>query len=244
MGHLAFRPSAVDGDNGRDLVRLQPSIARMIGEYYLNSRNTPRDALVMAAYKQLQSETDRLFKSVVGMVDSRAIRIVFTRCQQPYGGDADLIAAVRTHGILEITSAAVLAERVHPVLDCEFGGAFDRFRALHDLIGHAGLGYGFDLPGECAAWLAQDRLHSRLAGWALATELCGVNSAGWCAGEAPQLKAILLEPCVLDQARAMVERDGRLYGDEGANDAWRVISGTPANARLTGHPALAAAASS
>jgi hypothetical protein len=36
-----------------------------------------------------------------------------------------------------------VGERLHSLLGCEFGGAFDRFRAVHDHIGHAGCGYGF-----------------------------------------------------------------------------------------------------
>jgi hypothetical protein len=132
------------------------------------------------------------------------VRLAFTRCRQPYGGAGDLIAAVREERTLEITTAAAAVGRLHPLLGCEFGGAFDRFRAVHDLIGHARLGYGFDLDGECAAWLAQDRRHRGLARAALATELCGVNCARSVIGEAPDLKAMLLSPDVLHQLRASV----------------------------------------
>ena len=105
------------------------------------------------------------------------MRVAVTRCRQPYASDRELIEAVRSDRVLEITSAAVCDTRMHPLLGCEFGGSFDRFRALHDLLGHAGTGFGFDIDGERDAWLVQDRLHSRLARRALATELCGVNSA-------------------------------------------------------------------
>jgi hypothetical protein len=189
-----------DAGGGRGPVGVDRSLAAAVGEWYLSARSAPSDARVVAAYAQLQSETDHLYNTLARAAEPRAVRIVFTRCRQPYGGDQDLIAAARGQGILEITTAAVAAGRIHPVLGCEFGGAFDRFRAIHDLIGHAGLGYGFDLDGECAAWRAQDRLHSGLARWALATELCGVNSARWAAGAAPELKAMLLEPDVLDAA--------------------------------------------
>ena len=95
-----------------------------------------------------------------------------------------------------MTSAAAAGERLHPLFDCEFGGAFDRFRAVHDLIGHAWCGYGFDLDDECAAWRAQDRLHSGLARSALATELYGVNAARNVVGAAPELRALLLAPSI------------------------------------------------
>jgi hypothetical protein len=169
------------------------SIVASVGTQYLKARNTPRDARVVAAYTQLQLEIDRLFNDLVCADQPWAVRVEFTRSHQPYATDRELIAAVAAHETLEITSAAAFSGRLHPLLSCEIGGEFDRFRAIHDLIGHGWQGMGFDIYGECAAWLAQDRLHSGLARWALATEIWGVNSARWISGEAPELKAILLD---------------------------------------------------
>jgi hypothetical protein len=148
---------------------------------------------VIAAYEQLQSEIDRLFGAVARADIPNPVRIVFTRCPHPYGGDQELITAVRTDRILEMTASVASAPRMHPLLGCEFGGGFDRFRAIHDLIGHVEPEFGFDLGGEVAAWLTQDRLHTRLARRALATEIVGVNSARWSTGEAPELKAMLFD---------------------------------------------------
>jgi hypothetical protein len=117
---------------------------------------------------------------------------VFTRCSRPYASDAELIAAASAGGTLEVTSAATEEGRLHPILDCEFGGAFDRFRAVHDLIGHAWCRYGFALEAEYATWRVQDLLHTGLARCALATELYGVNAARSISGESPELKALLL----------------------------------------------------
>jgi hypothetical protein len=80
------------------------------------------------------------------------------------------------------------------------GGAFDRFRAVHDLIGHARTKFGFALSEEVAAWRVQDRLHSALARWALATELLAINSARAILGEPPEHNAVLLEPRLLSRA--------------------------------------------
>ena len=170
---------------------IEPSAAVMVGEWYLRSRSAHREGQVIEAYRQLQLETDRLFALLTRDACYRAARVEFTRCDRPYENDKELIFAVRANGTLEITSAAAAGERLHPLLDCEFGGAFDRFRAVHDLIGHAWYGYGFDLDDECAAWSAQDRLHSGLARFALATELFGVNAARGILGEAPDLRAVL-----------------------------------------------------
>jgi hypothetical protein len=152
---------------------------------------------VVAAYQQLQSETDHCFTALARADGPNPVRIVFTRCRQPYGCDRDLIDAVRSQRILEITTSAATAGRIHPLLGCGLGGGFDRFRAIHDLLGHANPGFGFDLDGEIAAWRVQNRFHGRQARRALATELYGVNSARWVLGEAPELKAMLFESSFL-----------------------------------------------
>jgi hypothetical protein len=166
----------------------------MVGEWYLRSRSAHRESQVIEAYRQLEVETDQLFTVFTRDACASAVRVVFTRCAQPYESDEELIFAVRASGTLEMSSAAAAGERLHPLLDCALGGAFDRFRAVHDLIGHVWCGYGFDLDDECAAWNAQDRLHSGLARFALATELYGVNAARAIVGEAPDLRALLLAP--------------------------------------------------
>jgi hypothetical protein len=174
--------------------QMDMSRAAAVGEWYVRSRSAHRDPRVIEAYTQLQLETDHLYMHLTRDACPWAARVVFTRCRRPYASDQELIDAVRANGTLEITSAAAAGERLHPLLGCELGGAFDRFRAVHDLIGHARCGYGFDLIGECAAWGFQDRLHSGVARHALATELYGVNAARNSVGEAPELRALLLVP--------------------------------------------------
>jgi hypothetical protein len=166
----------------------------LVGEWYLSGRSASGDSKVVAAYGRLQSETDRLFRHLFGSDDPHSVRVVFTSCRQPYACDQDLIAAVRAHGVLEITTAAAGSGRPHPLFGCGFGGAFDRFRAIHDFIGHVRTGLGFDLADELSAWRVQERFHSPLARMALATEICGVNCARWVVGEPPDLKAMLFEP--------------------------------------------------
>jgi hypothetical protein len=188
-----IRHDAVDDPtSGVDLSR-----APAVGQWYVHARSAHRDAKVIAAYGQLQSETDRLFTLLTGGTHPWTARVAFTLCGRPYESDTELIRAVRANGTLEITSAAAAGERLHPLLGCELGGAFDRFRAVHDLIGHAWCGYGFGLVDECAAWNVQDRLHSGLARRALATEIYGVNAARSIVGEAPELRALLLLPSAL-----------------------------------------------
>jgi hypothetical protein len=182
-----------------------PEVLAEVGTSYLDAHSDPHDLAVLAAYEQLQAETDQLFEGLLGASGSTGVRAAFTRCRQPYASDLELIDAVRATKVLEITTAAVNSEPIHPVLECSYAGAFDRFRAVHDLVGHVWAGFGFDLADEVAAWRVQDRLHSDLAKQALATELLGVNSARSILGEAPAQKAILLQPERVQRARAMTE---------------------------------------
>ncbi len=177
-------------------------VAAAVGDEYLAAANSPDDAIVSAAYDRLQAETDRLFQAVARRQGADGVRMVFTRCPEPYVSDQELITAVRATGVLEVATAAIHSERIHPRLGCELGGPFDRFRAMHDLIGHAGAGLGFGLADELAAWSIQDRLYGSFAAWAFATEILGVNSARFLRGEAPELKAMLLDPALLARSRA------------------------------------------
>jgi hypothetical protein len=117
----------------------------------------------------------------------------------PYSGAEELAASVLSSRTLEVTTSA--ADRAHPLLGGEVGGAYYRFRAVHDLIGHVATGYGFDRDGEYSAWLVQRNLYTGLARWAAATELHGEISALWTAHEFPEHKAVLLDPDLLRQPR-------------------------------------------
>jgi hypothetical protein len=190
-----------------EVFSFRASTASAVGEWYIRSRSHHRDAEVIEAYRQLQVETDYLYTVLTQEAACRTVRVEFTRCTRPYESDEELIRAVRAGGVLEISSVVPVRTRIHPLLDCEFGGAFDRFRAVHDLIGHAWCGYGFGLADECTAWCVQDRLHNGLARFALATELYGVNAARSIVGDAPELRALLLAPSALKPIRRRMEHD-------------------------------------
>jgi hypothetical protein len=179
-------------------------VAAAVGRAYLRARCTPTDALVMAAYKRLEVQTDRLFDALVRSDARNSIRIVFTKRPWAYDSDLDMIASARKSLVLEITTASAESERIHPLLDCDFGGSFDRFRAVHDLVGHVWTGYGFGLEDELAAWRLQDSLHAGSARLALATELLAINSARSIIGGPPRHKALLLDVDVLARAKARI----------------------------------------
>jgi hypothetical protein len=173
-------------------VRVDPAAARDVAAAYVGTPNRPCQ-LVAAAYAQLVIESDQLFRRLTSPDRPDRVRITFTTCPTPYVDAHELISSVRRDRLLEVTTVASTHERHHPVMGNEIGGAYDRFRGVHDVLGHARLGLGFDRDGEFAVWRSQARFHSPLARWALATELHGQHSVLCMTGEQAQPKAILLD---------------------------------------------------
>ena len=177
--------------------RVSETVAREIAANFDAELSRPRSELVIAAYEQLCAQSDELFRRLTRPPMCGGYIVVFTTLASPYSSDVELIDAVRRSRVLEVATAAADRDRRHPILSGEVGGAYDRFRAVHDLIGHVEHGFGFDRHGEYSAWRLQDRLHRGLARWALATELHGENCVLWTSGKLAEHKAMLLDPALL-----------------------------------------------
>jgi len=181
--------------------KVHPAVAREVAGSFLAARNSPHDPTVRAAYGQLMIQSDRAFAALTCRRQPTGIRVVFSRCRTPYASDREMIAAVRADRLLEVTTAAAELDRRHPLMGCEVGGAYDRFRAVHDIVGHVAACFGFDRDGEFSAWLTQERLYRGLARWALATELHAEHSVRWTSGALAEHKATLLDRDLLARAR-------------------------------------------
>jgi hypothetical protein len=170
---------------------IQPAETQAIADCFLSGR-TASDPLTARAYQQLQTQTDRQFATLTDPRGQYRITVVATGHAIPYNDAGELIASVLSTRTLEVTTSA--EDRAHPLLDGEPGGAYYRFRAVHDLIGHVATGYGFDPDGEYSAWLVQRDLYTGLARWAAATELHGEISSLWTTGQFAEHKAMLMDP--------------------------------------------------
>jgi hypothetical protein len=202
-GTEIFRQGWGSGQPGRSCVagrRVDPALAREVAAAYLDAPAGP-DPLAAAAYARLVIESDGLFELITSPDRPGSVRVVFTTCPTPYRDAQELIASVGGDRTLEVTTVAGDADRRHPLMDSGPGGAYDRFRAVHDVLGHARLRLGFDRDGEFATWLSQERLHGPLARRALATELHGQHSVRWTTGEVAAPKAVLLDSRLLDRSR-------------------------------------------
>jgi hypothetical protein len=179
----------------RPLLRhVPPSETQAIAECFISAR-TRRDPLVALAYQQLETQTDEQFATLTDPQGPYRITVVGTSEVTPYFDAGELAASVLTSRTLEVTTSP--ADRTHPLLGGEVGGAYFRFRAVHDLIGHVATGYGFDRDGEYSAWLVQRHRYTGLARWAAATELHGEISALWTTRQFAEHKAVLLDSQLL-----------------------------------------------
>jgi hypothetical protein len=183
----------------RVLCHVDPDETQAVAECFVSAR-TRVSPLIALAYEQLEMQTDRQFAALTDPQGPYRVAVVGTSQATPYRDAGELIAAVLSTRTLEVTCSA--ADRAHPLLGGEKGGAYYRFRAVHDLIGHVATGYGFDRDGEYSAWLVQHDLYAGLARWAAATELHGEISALWTTGQPAEHRAVLLDRQLLKQSAA------------------------------------------
>jgi hypothetical protein len=187
--------------SGMHPVHVDAAVAREVAAAFAENPSRPRDAQVAAAYASLEWQTDRLFTEITRTDNPARVQVVFTSEPRPYANDRELIHAVRSDGVLEVPTAALEPDRRHPILGCERGGAYDRFRAVHDILGHVRLGCGFDPDDEYTTWRVQELQYRGLARWALATELHAEHSVLWTTGQLAEHKAVLLSRTLLARAR-------------------------------------------
>ena len=121
--------------NGLDL-RVDHAVAHEVAAAYLDATDR-REPLAVTAFAQLVKESDRLFRWITGPDRLGVVQVVFTRCETPYRDAHELVQSVRDFRTLEVTTVAAHSDRRHPAMGNEIGGAYDRFRAVHDVLGQA-----------------------------------------------------------------------------------------------------------
>lgn len=120
--------------------------------------------------------------------------------EDPYPDASAMMRDLAEHHRLKVFATAA-GDNPHPLLTTEEN---DRFRAVHDVFGHASIGRGFDRHGEEAAWVRHARMYSPMARRALTTETRAQNSALiWThSGQRfPEQKAVLLPHPFCDPGR-------------------------------------------
>lgn len=150
--------------------------AEEVARYFEETPDQSDDPEVQAAYADFraQSEEQWDFMTRPESEGGLGIKVDFTKETDPYPSAE--------------AQAADLRDNHHITLQSGLGGAheatmteaeYDRFRAVHDVFGHAGIGGGFDRHGEYEAWLAHAAMYTGAGRDAMSTEYHGVNSALW-----------------------------------------------------------------
>jgi len=169
---------------------------------FLAARSAPSLPEVRHAYRRLRVESDALYARLVAPREDGGLGLrVHHQLTDPYQ-QADEIVDDLAGGILRIGPN----RQPHPLMGTQPGGPYDRFRAVHDVLGHAALGAGFDRHGEYACWLVQRRLHTPAAAAALTPELHGENCVLWVTGRHAVHKAALLPAALRDPPAASPAR--------------------------------------
>ena len=209
------------------LRRVNPGVARDIAQWFLDAPALG-GRLAAAAYRELQVQTDRQFTQLTRPDGPFGYTVAWTREPVPYSTATELIGSVRATGVLEVTAARVDRDRLHPALGCATGGPYDRFRAVHDIVGHVMTGYVFDRDAEYSAWLWQTRLYYGLARWAAATSLHAEHSVAWTTGQFPEHKGVLLPRRLLRRSNASWRPAQLVPGtDSVRNNSFRSAVGSP-----------------
>jgi hypothetical protein len=170
---------------------LRPDAVELVTDWFLG-RPTASEEAVRESYGALERETARLYEIVCGArtSDGLGVRVLYVRdAGDPYGAAADLCAELRRQRTMSLTTIA--CEEPHPLLGGEEGGVVDQLRVVHDVLGHAALGVGFDLQSEFATWLQCRALFSAEARGAAFCELVGAVTTYIATGEKPGLRADL-----------------------------------------------------
>lgn len=148
------------------------------------------DPEVRAAYDDFQRQSDAMydFMTKPESEGGLGITVTFVKEKDPYDTAEAQAADLRDNKHIYLESGL---GGDHPLLTTE---EYDRFRAVHDVFGHAAIGGGFDRHGEYEAWLMHSAMYTPPGRDAMASEYHGVNSAMWSGaqGSPGTGKAVLL----------------------------------------------------
>jgi hypothetical protein len=79
------------------LEQVDVNLAHEVASVLMGAASNHRDPKVRVAYEQLERQSDEMFAELTRNTSRRnGLRVRFTRCEQPYDSDEELVCAVRT----------------------------------------------------------------------------------------------------------------------------------------------------
>jgi hypothetical protein len=206
--------------------------AHAVARYFETTPDQSGDPRVKAAYDDFKRQNDEMFAFMTKPESEGGlgIKVDFTNKVDPYDSAK--------------AQADDLRENHHITIQSGLGGEhtgtmttdeYDRFRAVHDTFGHAGIGGGFDRHGEWEAWLTHASMYTGPGRQAMSTEYHAVNTALW-SGEkgTPGTGKSLLLPAQYAEPpwdRKAVAAAAVLSSDADAKALVKAMKLTPAFAR-------------
>ena len=97
-------------------MKLDPATAHEVAAAYLAASVTRGPGRVVAAYAELQAQSDAFFVHLTQPDCPWSVRVVFTGHQEPDATDRELIDAVRSQRVLEVPVTSGHGTRSHPML--------------------------------------------------------------------------------------------------------------------------------
>ena len=153
-----------------------PATAQRIADAYDQMPHAPHDPATQRSYAALKDEIGQQWHWA-----TKNMGIKFEPWEkegEPYANSAAMRQDVGNHRHLYFFQGGQMPAD-HPLAEVDPQSGFsanDKFRAIHDLYGHAQGGYEFGPRGEENAWIAHSRMFSDAARPALTSETRGQNS--------------------------------------------------------------------
>jgi hypothetical protein len=139
---------------------------------YTENQGKPASPHMRRSYEALRTEIGQQFDFMTKPKEHGGLGIrVEVPDQYPYASHQDMLKDV-AGGRIQVQSSRSTGS-THEVFSQEEN---DRFRAVHDVFGHAAIGRGFSRHGEEAAYQSHAQMFSPEARPALASETRGQNS--------------------------------------------------------------------
>jgi len=148
-----------------------PRVGFAIQQEYRRRQQQPQSRTIARSYKALARETEDQYDFMTRPREQGGLGIKHTVTEgDPYQSPHEMAADVRQGRTKTFATASTGG---HAFFSDEQN---DKFRAIHDVFGHAAIGRGFSRHGEEGAWRSHVQMFSPQAREAMTSETRGQNS--------------------------------------------------------------------
>jgi len=156
---------------GLDNTQANPRFGFRVAQAYRTAQEKPPDSTIAKSYSALRKGVNAQYAYMTAPTEAGGMGITHEIVDKdPYRTGEEMARDVAQGRIRTLATAATGSTTG---LNTQEN---DRFRAVHDVFGHAATGRGFSRHGEEAAYLSHRQMFSRSAQQALASETRGQNS--------------------------------------------------------------------